>query len=84
MFDSFKDCPFFNDDWGFDSWDIGCGTKPVIVECIKDKKVKKVGDKPCNKFCQPCYKPVCNDPCKKACDCKLCNKSYTSIYKGGY
>ena len=116
MFDSFANCPFFNnscfDNCGFGGCNIGfdnCGFGGCNIGfdncgfggcnlgfdncgfgCGKDKKVKKVKQEkkvdndPCNPFCKPCYKPKCYNPCKKACDCKVCKKSYDTIYKKGY
>ena len=62
---------------------VGCGPFYKKDKCKKDKKEKKEKkDKsPCNSFCKPCYKPVCNDPCEKVCGCGLCKKSYKKIYK---
>ena len=66
----------YDKDWKDDDW-----------KCKKDKyddddkDYKKHDDKPCNSFCKPCYKPICNNPCKKICDCNNCKRSYDKIYR---
>lgn len=72
----------FNDGFGYSPCDKFEWKRGGDDKCDKKKKKKKekVDDSPCNPFCKPCYKPVCNKACSNdKCDCKNCERAYKKI-----
>ena len=53
----------------------GCGNGGFNEGGCEKDSYKENDDGPCNPFCQPCHKPVCNEPSLDYCGCDVCNRS---------